>query len=280
MAPRPGALYQWDLVASSKRAGRRRSRSTRVLLTLAGTLVAAGVAAALWWRSLPDPSGLAARPPRTTALMEQRREEARRAGRSLRVDYRPVPLERISPRLADAVRLSEDASFFDHGGFDWKEIRDAAGTNARAGRTVRGASTISQQLAKNLWLGTERTYGRKLREAALTVKLERALPKRRILTLYLDVVEWAEGVFGAEAAARHWFGVPASELDAAQAAALAAMLPAPRRAALSPAPPWLARRARRIVGWMETTRRIGPEEAAVARGRLERLLGPPVEGDD
>jgi monofunctional biosynthetic peptidoglycan transglycosylase len=215
--------------------------------------------------------------------MDQRREEARQAGRALRIDYRPVSLDRISPRLADAVRLSEDASFFDHDGFDWREIRQAAERNARAGRTVRGASTITQQLAKNLWLGTERTYARKLREAALSVKLERTLSKRRILTLYLDVVEWADGVFGAEAAARHWFGVPASDLDAAQAAALAAMLPAPRRAALSPAPPWLARRARRILGWMETTRRIGPAEAVAARARLEKLLGPPAaepEGEE
>jgi monofunctional biosynthetic peptidoglycan transglycosylase len=267
-------------VTSSKRSGRRRRRGARLLLALTGATALAGTVAFLWWRSLPDPSGLANRPPRTTALMDQRREEARRAGRSLRVDYRPVSLDRISGRLADAVRLSEDASFFAHEGFDWKEIRSAAESNVHAGRTVRGASTITQQLAKNLYLGTERTYARKLREAALAIKLERTLSKRRILTLYLDVVEWADGVFGAEAAARHWFGIGAADLDAAQAAALAAMLPAPRRAALSPAPPWLARRARRILGWMEETRRIGPTDAAAARSELERLLGPPVEGED
>ena len=106
-----------------------------------------------------------------------------------------------------AVVASEDASFFGHAGFDWDEIRNAAEQNWKAGRTVRGASTITQQLAKNLWLGTERSYLRKAREALLAVKLERSLSKRRILTLYLDVAEWGNGVFGAEAAARRWFGI-------------------------------------------------------------------------
>jgi monofunctional biosynthetic peptidoglycan transglycosylase len=208
--------------------------------------------------------------------MDQRRAEATRSGRAFRPDYRPVPLDRISPRLARAVVASEDASFFGHAGFDWDEIRNAAGQNWKAGRTVRGASTITQQLAKNLWLGTERSYVRKIREALLSVKLERTLSKRRILTLYLDVAEWGDGVFGAEAAAHRWFGIGARDLSAAQAATLAAMLPAPRRAAIAPAPRWLARRARRILSLLERNGTVPAAEAASARAELERILAAPA----
>jgi monofunctional biosynthetic peptidoglycan transglycosylase len=192
----------------------------------------------------------------------------------------PVELDRISPRLAEAVVLSEDASFFGHGGFDWQEIRNAAGQNLRAGRTVRGASTLTQQLAKNLWLGTERTWLRKGREALLAVKLERTLTKRRLLTVYLNVVEWGDGVFGAEAAARRWFGVAAADVSAAQAAALAAMLPAPRRAALAPAPGWLARRSRKVLGLLRQTRKIDDDTYVAAAAELERILGAPASPGD
>jgi monofunctional biosynthetic peptidoglycan transglycosylase len=264
---------------SSRRRGGRWGRALAALGLLAA--VGAGALAAAW-ASLPDPSGLARRLPATSALVEQRRAEARARNRPFRLQLRPVELERISPRLAEAVVLSEDASFFGHGGFDWQEIGDAAKQNLRAGRTVRGASTITQQLAKNLWLGTERTWSRKGREALLALKLERALPKRRVLAVYLNVVEWGDGVFGAEAAARRWFGVAAADLSAAQAATLAAMLPAPRRAALSPAPPWLARRARKVLGLLRQTRKIGEDEYVAAAAELEGLLGalsPPGEAD-
>jgi monofunctional biosynthetic peptidoglycan transglycosylase len=182
------------------------------------------------------------------------------------------------------VVLSEDSSFFTHQGFDWKELREAALQGARRGKLGRGASTITQQLAKNLWLGTERSYLRKAREALLTVKMERSLGKRRILTLYLDVAEWGNGVFGAEAAAQRWFGTGARDLSAAQASVLAAMLPAPRRAALAPAPRWLARRARRILGLLERNGTVTPAEAPAARAELERLLAapptPPTDADE
>ena len=259
-------------------AGRapRPGRALRIggaVLVLAGVVV---LGAWLAWRSLPDPAPLATRPPATTALIEQRRAEAAAAGKAFRPDYRPVSLDRISPRLVRAVVASEDASFFGHAGFDWDEIRNAAEQNWKAGRTVRGASTITQQLAKNLWLGTERSYLRKVREALLAVKLERTLPKRRILTLYLDVAEWGNGVFGAEAASRRWFGIGARDLSAAQASALAAMLPAPRKAALTPAPRWLARKARRILSLLERNGTVPAAEAPAARAELERLLGAPL----
>jgi monofunctional biosynthetic peptidoglycan transglycosylase len=268
--------------------GRRGTRRGRPLLRIAAgaaaSLLLLALAGLALWRSLPDPAPLAVRLPPTTALIEQRRAEAARDGRPFRVDYRPVTLERISPRLVRAVVASEDASFFGHAGFDWDEMQKAAGQNWKAGRTVRGASTITQQLAKNLWLGTERSYLRKIREALLAVKLERTLPKRRILTLYLDVAEWGNGVFGAEAAARHWFHTGARDLSAAQAATLAAMLPAPRRAALAPAPRWLARKARRILGLLERNGTVPAGEEAPARAELERILAGaaalPAEGDD
>ena len=253
----------------------------RVAAAALAAALAAGAAGTLAWRALPDVTPLATRIPRTTALLEQRRADARRTGLAYAPDLRPVPLDAISPRLVEAVVLAEDAAFFGHGGFDWREIRSAAEQNLKAGRTVRGASTITQQLAKNLYLGTERTYGRKLKEAVLALKLERTLSKRRILALYLNAAEWGPGVFGAEAAARHWFDRPASALDAAEAAALAAMLPAPRRAALSPAPAWLARRARRILGLMRQTGRLDDDAYVEAAGRLEGLLAaPPSTGDE
>jgi monofunctional biosynthetic peptidoglycan transglycosylase len=212
--------------------------------------------------------------------MDQRRAEAAREGRPWSPDYRPVSLDRISPRLVRAVIASEDASFFGHAGFDWDEMQRAAEQNWKAGRTVRGASTLTQQLAKNLWLGTERSYVRKLKEAVLAVRIERSLSKRRILTLYLDVAEWGPGVFGAEAASRRWFGVPARDLSPAQAAILAAMLPAPRRAALSPAPRWLARRARHVLGLLERNGTVPASEADAARRELERLLAAPASGGE
>jgi monofunctional biosynthetic peptidoglycan transglycosylase len=263
--------------AGTRRQGPRKGRRALRLAALGvGALLAAALAAWISWISLPDVAPLASRAPPSTALMDQRRTEATRSGKAFWPDYRPVSLDRISPRLARAVVASEDASFFGHAGFDWDEIKNAAGQNWKAGRTVRGASTITQQLAKNLWLGTERSYLRKLREALLAVKLERTLSKRRILTLYLDVAEWGDGVFGAEAAAHRWFGTSARDLSAAQAATLAAMLPAPRRAAIAPAPRWLARRARRILSLLERNGTVPAAEAASARAELERILAAPA----
>ena len=259
-----------------KKAPRKGRLAFRI--AAAGSLATLVAVLLLWlfWRSLPDAAPLGARAPASTALMEQRRAEAARDGRAFRPDYRPVSLDRISPRLVRAVIASEDASFFGHAGFDWDEMRNAAEQNWKAGRTVRGASTITQQLAKNLWLGTERSYLRKVREALLAVKLERTLPKKRILTLYLDVAEWGNGVFGAEAAAHRWFGIGARDLSAAQSATLAAMLPAPRRAAVAPAPRWLARRARRILELMERNGTVPAAEVASSRVELERILAAPA----
>jgi monofunctional biosynthetic peptidoglycan transglycosylase len=123
---------------------------------------------------------------------------------------------------------AEDAKFVDHEGFDWEGIQVALEKNQKRGRVVAGGSTITQQLAKNLFLSPAKSYWRKGEEALITVLLEVLLPKRRIFELYLNVIEWGTGVFGAEAAARHYFGVSAAQLSSEQAARLAAMTPRPR----------------------------------------------------
>lgn len=174
----------------------------------------------LWW---------AQHAPATTAFMERRLEQMRARDPRARLQHRWVPYERIAAPLKRAVVAAEDARFLDHEGFDWEAIQKAIEKNERRGRVVAGASTISQQLAKNLFLSGERSWLRKGQEAVITAMLEQAMSKRRILELYLNFAEWGEGVFGAEAAARHHFGVSARSLDDEQAAYLAAILPSPRR---------------------------------------------------
>ena len=146
-----------------------------------------------------------------------------------RLRYTWVPYARISPHLKRAVIAAEDARFLDHEGFDWEAIQKAMQKNERRGKVVAGASTISQQLAKNLFLSGSRSWLRKGQEAVITWMMERTLSKRRILELYLNVAEWGDGVFGAEAAARYHFGVPAAALTPEQATWLAAILPSPKR---------------------------------------------------
>jgi monofunctional biosynthetic peptidoglycan transglycosylase len=261
------------------RAGRRGRFARAALALLAIALAGAATVVALWI-ALPDPSPLARETPRTTAMIEQRRAEAKARRRALRVHQVWVGLDRVSPRLVEAVLLSEDANFFGHDGIDWDATRDAAEHDLRAGRFARGASTLTQQLAKNLWLGTERSLWRKVKEAVLAAKLERALPKRRILALYLNVAEWGEGTFGIEAGARDRFGVGAGSLSTAQAVVLASMLPAPRRADLENPSRWLKQRSRRLLDRMRAAGRISVEEHRHASAELERILAGPAPRDD
>ncbi|MGH7741265.1 MAG: monofunctional biosynthetic peptidoglycan transglycosylase [Candidatus Eiseniibacteriota bacterium] len=172
---------------------------------------------------------LAHHAPQRTALMLQRTAEAGRAHRSYSIDQRWVPYDSVSPLLRRAVLVAEDDAFFSHDALDWNEIRESARRNLEAGHTVRGGSTITQQLAKNLFLGSERSIERKLKEVFLAMRLEQALSKRRIFELYLNEIEWGDGIFGAEAAAQRYFGVSATDLDARQAALLAAIIINPRR---------------------------------------------------
>ncbi len=215
-------------------------RARRVVVSTLATIVVAVLlvqawyyARILWW---------AHNAPATTAFMERRLAQIREHDPRAKLSHRWVAYRRIAEPLKRAVIAAEDAKFLDHEGFDWEAIQKAMEKNERQGKVVAGASTISQQLAKNLFLSGERSWLRKGQEAVITAMLELAMDKRRILELYLNFAEWGEGVFGAEAAARYHFGVSASQLDATQAAWLAAILPSPRRYARGGTTPYLASR--------------------------------------
>jgi monofunctional biosynthetic peptidoglycan transglycosylase len=186
----------------------------------------------LWWRT---------HNPSDTAFMRARLDELREKDPRATLMQVWVPYGRISPHLKRAIVAAEDAKFLAHEGFDWEGIQQAYEKNTRRGRIVAGGSTISQQLAKNLFLSRARTPWRKGEEALITVMLETALDKRRILELYLNLIEWGERTFGAEAAARRHFGTGAAALDPGQAARLAAMVPNPRYYERRGMTPFLAR---------------------------------------
>jgi monofunctional biosynthetic peptidoglycan transglycosylase len=228
------------------RRARRIAGFTLATIVVAMFLVQAWYyARILWWSHNAPPA---------TAFMAQRLEQMRARDPRAKLAHRWVPYARIAEPLKRAVIAAEDAKFLDHEGFDWEAIQKAIEKNERQGKVVAGASTISQQLAKNLFLSAERSWLRKGQEAVITAMLETAMDKRRILELYLNFAEWGEGVFGAEAAARYHFGVPAARLNAAQAAWLAAILPSPRRYAHGESTPYLASRIatiRRYMGYAQ-----------------------------
>lgn len=232
------------------------------------------------YATLPDATSLAKENPKSTALMDRRAEEAREAGKKVRRRQSWVPLSSIPKHAVDAVLVSEDASFYVHEGLDTAELRKAM-EDAWAKRQLgRGASTITQQLAKNLWLSTDRSLLRKAKELVLAHRLEEALTKKRILTLYLNVVEWGNGVYGLDAGAREHFDVPASRLTVAQGAILASMLPSPRKRSPSSGSRALWRHSHWIVDQLASLGRISGSEADTARTDIDRLLGraPAVAG--
>ncbi len=190
--------------------------------------------------------------PASTAFMDRRLEVLRAEDPKAMLRRQWVPYDRMSVHLKRAVVAAEDAKFLDHEGFDWQAIQKAIDRNERRGRVVAGASTISQQLAKNLFLSGDRSYLRKAQEAVITWMLEQTMSKRRILELYLNVAEWGEGIFGAEAAARHHFSVSASALTPSQAAWLASVLPSPRRYQRGRVTPYLAGRVSTIYARMDS----------------------------
>jgi monofunctional biosynthetic peptidoglycan transglycosylase len=179
--------------------------------------------------TLPDVRPLARENPTSTAFMRLRQDEARYDGRTkFVIRHTWVPYSRISPYLKRAVVVTEDAAFFDHDGIDLDEIKASLERNWEDGRFTRGASTITQQLAKNLYLSPTRNPVRKLRELFITRRLEASLSKRRILEIYLNVIEWGDGIFGAEAAARAYFGKSAADLTREEAALMAGAIINPR----------------------------------------------------
>ena len=185
--------------------------------------------------------------PVTTSFMAVRLDELRKKEPRAELKKQWVPYARISNSLKRAVVAAEDAKFSGHEGFDWEGIQKALEKNQKRGRIVAGGSTISQQLAKNLFLSGDKTPWRKAQEAVITLMLEAVLDKRRILEIYLNVVEWGPGTFGAEAAARHYYGVSAAQLSAEQSARLAVLLPNPRRFGRLQDSPYLAARSQIIL---------------------------------
>ncbi len=237
--------------------------------------------AAYAYLTLPDVRSLRTRNPATTAFMELRAREALARGEQPRRLQRWVPYGRISPNLTRAVLVAEDGTFWRHAGVDYEQLRDAVEVNVERMEFVRGASTITQQLAKNLYLSPSKTPVRKLRELLIARRLEAELPKQRIFEIYLNVIEWGKGIYGAEAAARQYFRMSAAQLGPQEAALLAAAIINPRM--LDPGHPSarLRRRQQMIVRRMGgviapgTVGRDGsPRPGAGVAARPGRATGP------
>jgi len=244
----------------------------RATLKGAGLLLIGLTIAGIWWYvSLPDGSEFARANPQRTAMMRYREAGGIRP--------RPTawqPLSRIAPALRRAVVVAEDANFYHHHGIDWEATWDAVKGDWREHRFSRGGSTITQQLAKNLYLEPKKTVRRKAAEALIAMKMERRLGKPRLLELYLNVVEWGRGVYGAEAASRRYFGKPAAALTIDEAAWLAAILPAPLRYEQRPRTPAVVARAASIQRYVE--RQLGGQASPPAPPELPPL--PPAEEED
>ncbi|WP_312084736.1 monofunctional biosynthetic peptidoglycan transglycosylase [Brevundimonas sp.] len=229
--------------------GRKRGR--RALLIVLAILVLFPIVSVLATAVVP--------PPPTILMLRQ-------AVRGEGMNYQWRGLNRISPNLVNAAIASEDARFCSHHGFDMDAIQKALDHNAEGGR-LRGGSTISQQTAKNVFLWPGRDWVRKGLEAGYTVLIETVWGKRRIMEVYLNVVEWAPGVYGAQAASRHWFGKDAADLSPREAARLAAILPAPRRYEAADPGPYVRRRAARVQAAMGAVRNQGLNVCVLGRGR-------------
>ena len=255
-APAPNDAHAASTAAPSSRApeaplagispkGRRIGRWIRwvfyaVLLLVIGFHL--WVVAELWWWRTHNPP--------VTAFMEQGLDRLREKNPRAQLEQQWVPYERISVHLKRAVIAAEDQKFLGHEGFDWEAIENSYQRNQARRRVSRGGSTISQQLAKNLFLTAQRSYLRKGEEAVITLLVEGVLGKRRILEIYLNVIEWGNGIYGAEAAARHYFGTSAAQLSPEQAARLAAMIPNPRYFDRRRDSPYLDRRTQTLLPYL------------------------------
>ena len=189
--------------------------------------------------------------PGDTAFMRRELAVLRESNPKAQLKHQWVPYERISPHLKRAVIAAEDARFNEHEGVDWDALGKAYETNLKRGKPAKGGSTITQQLAKNLFLSPDKSYLRKVQELIITYMIEALWEKRRILEVYLNSVEWGNGVFGAEAAARYYFGVPASALNREQAARLAAMLPRPKFYDRNRGSAFLAQRTQAVLRYID-----------------------------
>jgi len=210
---------------------RKLTNTIKRLIIWGLVLIAVYVLASVTWDllHLPQIDELKTKNPRTTALMEQRRQEARAKGQSFSPNQEFAPYGQISPCLKQAVLVAEDAAFFSHQGIDYAEMKEALKTDWKKKRWARGASTITMQLAKNLYLSTSKSLTRKISEVVLARRMDDRLSKARIFELYLNYIEWGPGLFGCQAASRFYFGCPVSELTPEQAIRMASIIINPRR---------------------------------------------------
>ncbi|MCK4766157.1 MAG: transglycosylase domain-containing protein [Candidatus Aminicenantes bacterium] len=204
---------------------RKRKIAIASLIVLASLLLYIG----WFFLSLPDVEYLKTKNPGTTSLMESRKKEARKKGKKLQILHIWVEFTSIPGLLKDTVRISEDAGFYFHKGIDYHELKEAIKKNWQTGKKTRGGSTITQQLAKNLYLSTEKSYYRKIREFFIAKKLEKELLKNRIFSLYLNLIEFGRGVFGIGAASETFFKKPVNRLNLSEIVRLAAVIPKPLR---------------------------------------------------
>lgn len=188
--------------------------------------------------------------PEATSFMRAQYEVLKDKNPDARLRYQWIPYPKISKHLKHAVLAAEDANFTDHDGVDWDSIEAAYEKNLKNRKITRGGSTITMQLAKNLFLSGERSYLRKAQELLITYMIEAVMEKERILEIYLNVAEWGVGVFGCEEGARHYFSISAAQLSPAQAARMAAMLPRPRFYDLNRTSRYLVRRTAMIMRGM------------------------------
>ncbi len=210
---------------------------------------------------IPSLGDLAGVNPSTSAMMDLRRRQAEAGGLRLPLRHQWVPLSRISPALINAVIAAEDSTFYYHHGVEWGLTRDVLMESLRTGRRDRGASTITRQVARNLYLSPKKTYFRKLKEIVLAQRLEQTLPKKRILEIYLNIAEWGEGIFGIESAAQSFYGKPAAALTWDEAVGLAAVLPSPRRHHPTDDSRWVSIRKEWVVQRLLATGRYTPPAA-------------------
>jgi monofunctional glycosyltransferase len=252
--------------ASRARPRMRRPRVMRVLI--AGLLLCASCVG-VEYLLLPSTANLVGETPAESAFMRERIEQAVAAGTTLKIRHTYVPLSRISKHMQRAVVLSEDGHFWIHHGIDWEQTEDALRESWAAGRFKRGASTITQQIARNLYLSDQRSIIRKLKEWVIAKRMEEHLSKKRILELYLNFAEWGNGVFGIEAAARAYFGKGAASLDAGEAAVLTAMLPSPKKRSIARPSRRFIHRAKEVAGMLVEAH----EADASIYARLNTIFG-------
>jgi monofunctional biosynthetic peptidoglycan transglycosylase len=240
-------------------------KAKRILIALPAILFACG---AYVYLTTPDVRPLRTTNPATTAFIELRTRAALDRREKPRRTQRWVPYARISPQLVRAVLVTEDSTFWQHDGLDYKQIKESMEVNLERGEFARGASTITQQLAKNLYLSPSKNPVRKLRELLIARRLEHELTKQRILEIYLNVIEWGDGIYGAEAAARAYFRTSASQLNAAEGALLAAAIANPR--IMNPASPTARLRRRQQM----VLRRMGAVEPPPVIATIPTQLDP------